>query len=274
MNAPISLLSFVFQESEMIDKFLEHLKPYVSEIIIVDQQSPDGTGEICRKYTDKVFIRPHLICGDGSREFLRHQATQPWILWAYPDERFPKDTSEALDKLVTLDKYDTFAFMRHEFMDDVELPFERFYPNYQTRLIRNLPQIQYPDLVHFELWGHNASRVCQLPPEIFMCHFKSTKSQEFDNWRLYVAYKLLILQYGNTNVEPYKIYIDSYKKIVRDSEEANLKGDRKIKLCEEIFWDWKNYQNEERITLDEFEKRVGVPYKVWVEQRRKLEGRE
>ena len=276
MSNPISGLSFVFQEARHINESLSQLRPYVSEIIIVDQQSPDGTGEMAKKYADKVFTMPRLICGDGYREFLVRQASQPWLLWFYPDERFPVKTLEAFEKLTApeQDRWDVVAFMRHEFMDEVELPFERFYPNYQTRLIRNLKEIIYPDLVHFELWGHDPAKVCQLPAEYQMEHHKTSIEQELDNWRLYVDYKNLIVKYGNTDVQPFKIYIDSYKKIVHDSEEKNLTGERLILMAEEIFWDWRNYENEARMTLEEFEKRVGVPYKAWVEQRRKLEGRE
>lgn len=260
MTAKISCLSFVWNEAHCIETALQQLRPHVEEIIIVDQQSPDGTAEIARKYDVKVHTRPRLICGDGYREFLRHQATQPWILWWYPDERWPETTLKSFEKLTEQDKFAAYGFMRHEFMDGVELPFERFYPNYQTRLIRNIPEIQYPDLVHFELWGHNPAAVCPLPPEIFMMHFKTSDMQEFDNWRLYVEYKNLINKYGNTNIEPYKIYLDSYKQIIHDSEEKNLTGERLIHPVEEFWTSWRKYEHEKRITLREFEERFGLTY--------------
>ena len=283
MTAKISALSFTWQEAHCIEQALQQLRPYVEEIIIVDQQSPDGTADIARKYDVKVHIRPRLICGDGYREFLRHQATQPWILWFYPDERFvhsnvkegedPEATLKSFEALTKIDKYSCFSFMRHEFMDGVELPFERFYPNYQTRLIRNLPEIQYPDLVHFNMWGHNPPSVCNLPPEIHMEHHKTSAEQELDNWRLYVEYKNLINRYGNTDIEPYKVYLDSYKQIIHDSEEKNLTGERLIHRAEEFPWDWRIYENTERITLEQFEKEFGMVYKDWIEKRRKIEGR-
>mgnify|MGYP001563697226 CR=1 FL=1 len=278
MISKISALSFVFQEAHVIEVALQQLRPYVEEIIIVDQQSPDGTADIARKYDVKVHTRPRLICGDGYREFLRHQATQPWILWFYPDERFvhssvkegedPEATLKSFEALTKIDKYSCFSFMRHEFMDGVELPFERFYPNYQTRLIRNLPEIQYPDLVHFNMWGHNPPSVCNLPPELYMEHHKTSESQSFDNWRLYVSYKELLHKYRNTDIEPYKVYLDSYKDIILKSEEKNLLGERLILLQEEFWWEWWKYESEERLTLQQFKERTGIEYNVFIEKNR------
>ena len=275
-KAPVSVLMYLWNEAECVENGLKQLRPYVEEIVIVDQESMDETGAICKRYADKLFIKPRLVCGDGYREFLRWNATQPWLLWADGDEEWPKETAEALEKITrpTQDKWDVFSFMRHEFMDGIEFPFEKFYPNYQTKLMKNCKEFLYPDLIHYNVSGHIPIRVCNLPPEIYMEHHKTTGGQDFDNVRMYVMLKMLVHKYGtSTCLEPYKTYIDSYKQIIHDSEEKNLTGERLIHRSEELWWDWRIYQDSKRITLDEFEQEFGMPYKKWVEIRRKNEER-
>ena len=68
----ISLCSFVFNEEKNIDNWLFPLKPFVSEILIFDLESTDNTFELCKKYTDKVYRRPYLLCGDYYKQELHY----------------------------------------------------------------------------------------------------------------------------------------------------------------------------------------------------------
>lgn len=261
----ISALSFVFNEEKHIEASLEALRPYVDELIIVDLESTDRTNEIACKYADRVFIKPWALCGDGYKEFLHYQATGDWLLWWYPDELFPKKTAEALKKIIKSDKYDAYAFMRHEYMDGVRLNQTpgvahgtKESPNYQNRLHRNNGKIFYTGLVHAE--AHGLFHTCPMPPEYFMEHHKESTGQEYDNFRLYVFYKYLVWLYGDTKSEPYKEYVDSYRKIIHDSEVKNISGERGISLAEEFWQDWRKYADMDRITLAEFKKITGVEY--------------
>ena len=182
-----------------------------------------------------------------------------------PDELFPKKTAEVLKKIVTSDKYDAYAFMRHEYMDGIRLN-ERegvahgtpASPNYQNRLHRKCDKIYQTGLVHFEVGG--SFNCCPMPPEYYFEHRKETSDQTFDNVRSYVWYKYLIWLYGDTKVDPYNRYIASYRQIVHDSEVKNLSGEREIHLAEEFWYDWRKYADMERITLAEFKKITGIEY--------------
>lgn len=268
----ISVLSFVYQEAENIDAWLGHLKPHVKEIIIFDLESTDNTFELCKKYTDKVYKVPYLLCGDSYKIELHSRAKGSWLLWTYPDERFSESFLNVLPKLTSNDKWNAYSIMRHEYLDGIRACYkdgERIIafgtpenPNYQCRLHKNDGRIFYTELVHFEIAGTYNN--CPLPPEYNMAHLKSSSSQEFDNIRLYLLYKELIWKYGNTTTQPYKQYIDSYKKIVHDSEAKNLSGERKIHLSEEFWHVWKMYAHTQRITLDEFKAYIGLSYEEFL----------
>lgn len=272
MESKISVLSFIYNEEKNIDRWLTSLKPYAYEIIIFDLESTDNSFELCRKYTDKVYKRPYLLCGDEYKQELHFMAKGDALLWTYPDELFPESTLNVFDKLLKSENWNAFSFMRHEYMDGVRVCFKQGEkilafgtpesPNYQCRLHKNDGKIFYTGLVHFELDGdYNA---CNLPPEYNFEHWKESTAQEFDNIRLYILYKASIFRYGDTAIEPYKRYIDSYRKIVRDSEKANLSGVRKISLAEEFWWDWRRYATMNRLTLDEFKTIVGISYEDFV----------
>lgn len=269
----ISVVSFIYNEETNIDNWLSSLKPYVKEIILFDLDSTDNTFEICKKYTDKIYKRPYLLCGDSYKQELQVISKSNWLLWAYPDERFTDNTLQIFYKLVNQSKWNAFSFMRQEYLDGIRVCFKEQNsdrilsfgtvecPNYQCRLHKNDGKLFYTELVHAELHGEKI--ICNLPLEYNIEHFKSSRDQEFDNLRLYIWYKFLIFKYGATKLEPYKEYIDSYKKIVFDSEVKNLSGERGISLSEEFWWDWQKYSSLDRISLDKFKELTGISYEFF-----------
>ena len=264
----ISVVSFVYNEEINIDKWLSNLKPYVDEILIFDLESTDDTYELCKKYTDKVYKRPYLLCGDYYKQELHYLTKSNWVLWSYPDERFNELLLKSFEKLIQHDRWNAYAFMRHEYMDGIRICFKQDdktiafgtpeSPNYQNRLHKNDGHIFYTEFVHAEL--HGDYKFCGMPPEYYIEHFKTSRDQEFDNIRLYCVYKESIWKFRNTLVSDYKKYIDSYRKIIFDSEKMNLSGQRKIHLAEEFWWEWDKYIDMKRITLEEFKAITGVEY--------------
>ena len=274
----VSALSFIWNEAQNIDKCLSAIRPYVDEMLIIDLQSTDDTVKLCQKYTDQVYVRPYLLCGDFYKAELVHRAKGDWLLWFYPDELWIQKTMEALVKLSSANtKWNAFAFMRREYMDGVRIAFFQDgkrtefgtpeCPNWQNRLHKNDGRIFYTEFVHAEL--HGEYEVGPAPSEYYFEHHKTSRDQEFDNARFYIYYQVLTWKYGNTSLEPYKKYVDSYRKIISDSEKKNLSGDRKILLAEEFWWEWWKYFDLPRVTLEEFEKLVGMTYEKFLLEKSK-----
>ncbi len=269
----ISAVTFCYNEERVMEECINALRPYVDEIVIADLESTDRTREIAEECgVDKIFLKPWLICGDEYKMFLREQTTGDWLLWFYPDEIFPERTGRALRIIVDDEEYNSFAFMRQEFMDGVQLCVAPGVPhgtpespNYQNRLHKKCDEIFYTGLVHAEI--HGKFRTCPLPSDLFMMHKKTSEAQEFDNQRLYVWYHYSIWLYGDTKVEPYREFVTSYRKIVHDSEEKNLSGEREISLAEEFWWDWQKYSNLGRITRGVFKETCGIAYPEFLEMR-------
>jgi hypothetical protein len=84
-----------------------------------------------------------------------------------------------------------------------------------------------------------------------MEHRKENTQQEFDNWRTYVEMKHLVWKYRDTKIEPYKTFVDSYKRIIRESEAKNDDGSRVRHPAEELWWRWWEFKDHARGSISD-----------------------
>lgn len=89
----------VRNEERFLERCLNHVKPFVDEIIIVDTGSTDNTKSIAKKYTSHVYdFEWNHDFSDARNEALRH-ATGDWILVLDADEMiltFPENFKKSL----------------------------------------------------------------------------------------------------------------------------------------------------------------------------------
>lgn len=88
----ISLCSVVYNEAHRIQQFIENALPHVDEIVIVDQQSTDGTLDVVKGIdTNGVPVVTvsdiHWGFCEPSRRLAHAHATGDWILALDADER-------------------------------------------------------------------------------------------------------------------------------------------------------------------------------------------
>jgi glycosyltransferase involved in cell wall biosynthesis len=93
---PISATVIAYNEEHNIADALQSLS-WANEIIVVDSGSTDGTLEICRRYTDKIFHRKWTGYVD-QKSFAVENAAYDWIFSLDADERVsPELRGEILD---------------------------------------------------------------------------------------------------------------------------------------------------------------------------------
>ena len=92
MNKPqalrLSVIIIAKNEEEMIGDCLESVK-WADEIVLVDDDSIDGTCRIAKKYKAKVFKKKLDSDFSGSRNFGAKKARGDWLLYVDADERVP-----------------------------------------------------------------------------------------------------------------------------------------------------------------------------------------
>lgn len=115
----ISACLVVYNEEQDIKFCLESIKNVVDEIIVVhDGECRDKTLEICRLYTDKIFIRDHLGEAEPHRPFCLKQTTGDWILQIDADEFLSPELNKSLRGLISEPNISGFAFRWRLFDQD------------------------------------------------------------------------------------------------------------------------------------------------------------
>lgn len=93
----ISACLVVYNEEKTIERCLSSIKNLVDEIIVVhDGECADRTLEIVKKYTENIFIRPHIGEAEEHRVFAMKQTSGEWILQIDGDEYFEQADLESI----------------------------------------------------------------------------------------------------------------------------------------------------------------------------------
>ena len=143
----ISLCMIVKNEAAVLGRCLESAAALVDEIVIVDTGSTDGTKEIARQFTDKLFDFPWADDFAAARNFSFDRAGGDYCMWLDAD-----DVIEEADRV-------RFRAMREQLLpqaDVVMLPYHTaFDPQgrptftyYRERVVRNDARFRWAGAVH------------------------------------------------------------------------------------------------------------------------------
>ncbi|MFC1674353.1 glycosyltransferase family 2 protein [Candidatus Omnitrophota bacterium] len=131
----LSVVVLTKNEESRIAKCLESVK-WADEIIVVDDESQDKTAEICRHYTDKVFIRKMDIEG-RHRNWAYAQAKNPWVLSLDADETVSPELKDEIEGVLKGGpKENGFTIPRRNYIGDYWVRYGGWYPSPQLKLFR------------------------------------------------------------------------------------------------------------------------------------------
>jgi glycosyltransferase involved in cell wall biosynthesis len=112
MEDKVSALIIVYNEEKLIERCLKSLKNAVDEIFVIhDGACSDNTIKICKKYTKRIFIRPHKGRASLHMIFAFKNIKNKWILKIDADEFLSKPLQKNLKKLIQNKKADAYAFL-------------------------------------------------------------------------------------------------------------------------------------------------------------------
>lgn len=107
----ISACLVVYNEEKVIEKCLSSIRNLADEIILVhDGECSDRTLEIAKKYTDKIFIRPHAGAMEAHLVFAYRQAKYNWNLRIDADEYFDEEAVPQIKELIADSTIDGVSF--------------------------------------------------------------------------------------------------------------------------------------------------------------------
>ena len=135
MRPPLSATVITLDEERNIRECLDDLA-WVDELVVVDAGSTDGTREICREYTEKVFVNSwpgHY----QQKNFALDRATHDWVLSIDADERVsPALWHEIQEVLASPDRADGYTIPRRNMFLGRWMRHGGWYPDRVLRLFR------------------------------------------------------------------------------------------------------------------------------------------
>lgn len=91
----------IHNEEKMVERALRSFCDIVDEIIIIhDGKCEDRSLEIAKKYTDKIFERPHIGQAEEHRVFSYAQAKNDWVLQLDADEYLSDELRKNIKRLI------------------------------------------------------------------------------------------------------------------------------------------------------------------------------
>lgn len=139
LKAPISVIVLTYNEEKNIEECLKSVYEWVDEIFAVDSGSTDGTLEIVRRYTDKIF--QHSFEDYGKQRNWAQKTlpiTNEWILHLDADERILPELVNEIKEVFknVLDDVNGFLIKKRMIFMGRWIKHGGHYPVYHLRLFR------------------------------------------------------------------------------------------------------------------------------------------
>lgn len=174
----LSVCMIVKDEREVLARCLECVRSLADEIIVVDTGSQDGSQDIARSFTDKVY--PFEWCDDFSaaRNFSFEKATCELVMWLDADDVVAQEDVKKLCALKErMEEYDV-AFLQYVTQDDDGRDVLRYV---RERIFRRCMGFKWKGVVHEAI--EPRGRILYSDARIL--HKKVKPAQPMRNLRIY-----------------------------------------------------------------------------------------
>lgn len=145
MALPISLCCIVRNSGGRLRKLIEYHRDVVSEIIVCDQFSNDGTYEEALELADFVVQRRPKGTADPDRNWAFDLASKDYVLYLDDDECLTEETKKALPDILAA-KADAYWLKRDNYVDGIDIR-EIAGEDLQCRLFKR-GSVRFPSRIH------------------------------------------------------------------------------------------------------------------------------
>lgn len=171
-----ALNTVVHNEAHRILGLLEHASGFCEELVVVDQGSTDGTGDLARDFGATVIVDECRGLSELSYQLVADHTKSDWILLLDGDESIYPD--RILDLLSLDESWDGAAMVRATYVDGVRWPTG---PDRQIRYFRK-GAVSYATGLHHKNEMLPA-RALYRTTEPWIRHVKSSAEQALDDVR-------------------------------------------------------------------------------------------
>lgn len=132
----LSVVVLTKNEERNIRDCLESVQGWADEIVVVDDESSDGTLKIAGEYTDKIIQRKMDVEG-RHRNFAYSQARNIWVLSLDADERVTEELKAEIEEAIGENcEYNGWTIPRRNFIGNYWVKYAGWYPSPQLKLFR------------------------------------------------------------------------------------------------------------------------------------------
>jgi glycosyltransferase involved in cell wall biosynthesis len=131
----LSVVLIAHQEAHRVSRCLESLRWAEEVIVVVSEQTTDGTAEAARRFTDRVFVRKFEDFPD-QRGWADRQALGEWILSVDCDEVVPEGLAREIQETLTSPRFQAYRVPHLDYMFGRWIRHGGWYPQYHVRLYR------------------------------------------------------------------------------------------------------------------------------------------
>lgn len=133
---PISVCIVAYNEADNIERAIRSVEGWAREVIVIDCESTDGTGERARQLGTEVHHRPNII-PEANKNVSFDLAHCEWIFSLDADEEVPQELRREIATLITGGTAENgFKVPRRNFYFGQPLMHGGVYPDRQLRLFR------------------------------------------------------------------------------------------------------------------------------------------
>lgn len=160
-------------EERNIVACIEHLRPHVSEVILVDMESSDRTVELARPLVTQILRHPLIPNFDSARNIAINEAANDWMWFVDADERISVRLGQLINNLV--------CERGHEF-EAITIPFKSYFcgqwmkhcgwwPGYTMPRVLKRGHFRFAEKLHGGV--HSSGRQIRLgaDPDLAIDHF-------------------------------------------------------------------------------------------------------
>ncbi len=156
MCVNISVIMVTRNEEKKIRRCLESIR-WVNEIVVVDQSSDDATAEICREYTEKVYIVENKGYCEPDRPVALSKTSNEWIFYLDADEEVTPRLREEIEAKVTAAKsesrldFNSYYIPRKNIFLGKWIKGSGWSPGYVLRLFKR-DSVRFSTRIHTDLF--------------------------------------------------------------------------------------------------------------------------
>lgn len=164
----LSAILVTRNESKKIRRCLDSIK-WVDEIVIVDQSSQDSTVEICKEFTDKVYLVSNKGFCEPDRPTALAKTSNDWVFYLDADEEVPPELQKEIIRILEHNPaYNSYYIPRKNIFLGKWIKGSGWYPGYVLRLFKK-GSVRFSLNIHTDLTPINSFGYLEEPLNHYTC---------------------------------------------------------------------------------------------------------